>query len=111
MPTSEASGTQTATIGTEHTLSGAALTNNKVYVLVVDCAAMADGDEVELRVYTIALSAGTEGLAYIAVYRNLDGGFDPLKYSPPVPADISFKATLKQTTGTGRSFPWKILSL
>ena len=26
-------------------------------------------------------------------------------------ADVSIKATLKQTAGTGRAFPWKLLSL
>jgi len=44
----EASGTQAATISTEHTLS--TLTGAKVYTLFVDCANMADGDETEIRV-------------------------------------------------------------
>lgn len=108
MPTSIGSGTQTATIGTEHTL-GSADTTNKTYVLVVDTAAMVALDVLELRVYTIALTAGTERLAYFQVYRDTQN--EPMKYSVPVPADISCKATLKQTAGTGRAFPWKLLSL
>ncbi len=107
MPTVIASGTQTATIGTEHIL--ATDTTNKTYVLVVDTGAMVDGDVLELRIYTIVLSAGTERVAYVIEYDNLQG--EPQKYSVPVPADISFKATLKQTAGTGRAFPWKVLSL
>lgn len=111
MPTSEASGTQTAVINTEHTLS--TLTTNKTFVFVVDTGAMTQAsgvfDVVELRIYTIALTAGTERLAYIATYEGAQGS--PIKYSVPVPADISFKATLKQTAGTGRAFPWKVLSL
>lgn len=111
MPTSIASGTQSATVTTEHTL--ATDTSNKTFVLVVDAAALtvASGvaDVLELRIYTIALSAGTERLAYIAIYQGTQS--DPIKYSVPVPADISIKVTLKQAAGTSRSFPWKLLSL
>lgn len=108
MPTSIASGTQVAVIGTEHTLNTD--TSNKNYVLVVDANAMAAGDILELRLKTIALAAGAERQAYYAVYSGAQS-VDPIKYSIPVPADISCKATLKQTAGTGRSFPWKLLSV
>lgn len=107
MPTSIASGTQTAVVNTEHTL--ATDTTNQTYVLVVDTANLVNGDTLELRIYTIALTAGTERLAYTATYSHAQG--DPMKYSVPVPADISLKATLKQVAGTARSFPWKLLSL
>lgn len=107
MPTSISSGTQTATISTEHTL--ATDTTNHSYVLVVDTGAMVNGDILELRLYTIVLASGTERVAYIATYAHAQG--DPQKYSVPVPADISCKATLKQTAGTGRSYPWKLLAL
>lgn len=107
MPTSVTSGTQTATVNTEHTL--ATDTTNKTYVLVVDTGALVNGDTLELRLYTIVLASGTERVAYMATYVHAQP--DPQKYSVPVPADISLKATLKQTTGTGRSFPWKLLSL
>jgi hypothetical protein len=111
VPTSIASGTQTAVVNTEHVL--VTDTSNKVFVLVVDAAALtvAAGvaDVVELRIYTIALSAGAERLAYTATYVGIQG--EPMKYSVPVPADISFKATLKQVAGTARNFPWKVLSL
>jgi hypothetical protein len=111
VPTSIANGTQTAVIGTEHTL--ATDTTNKTYVLAVDCGALVGGatpDIVELRIYTINLSAGTERLAY---YAHAVGGqqTELIKYSPPVPARISCKATLKQVQGTGRAFPWDLMSL
>lgn len=102
-----ASGTQTATLDTEHTLSTD--TSNQTYVFVVDAAAMAVGDVLELYIYTKCLSGGTERLAYSIQYT--DAQAEPMKYSVPVPADISFKATLKQTAGTGRAFPWKVLAL
>ncbi len=102
-----ASGTQSATLDTEHTLSTD--TANHVYVLAVDAASLAMGDILELKLYTKVLSGGTERLAYHAVFRNTQS--DPAKYSPPVPANISLKATLTQTAGTGRSFPWALLAL
>lgn len=97
----------TASLSKEITL--ATDTTNKTYVLVVDAAAMALGDILELRVYTKALTGGAEGLAYSVVYSHAQA--DPLKYSPPIPADISCRATLTQPAGTARSFPWKLLSL
>ena len=65
MPTLVGSGTQTATVTTEHTLDTE--TTNGVFVLVVDTAAMLSGatpDELELRIYYTCLTSGTERLAY-----------------------------------------------
>jgi hypothetical protein len=100
-------GSQTATVGTEHTLHTE--TSGKVCVFVVDTANLAGGDTVELRIYTIARASGTERLAYYATYSHVQG--EPMKYSVPVPANISFKATLKQTAGTGRAFVWAVLGV
>lgn len=99
--------TQAATVGTEHTL--ATETGSKVYVLVVDLGPLANGDVVELTIYTKVRSTSTERVAYSASYAHAQ--VEPNKYSIPVPSDVSFKATLKQTAGTGRSFDWKLLSV
>lgn len=107
MPTLVASGTQAATIGTEHDL--ATDTTNKTFVLAVDVAALANGDLLELRIYTKILTGGTERLAYFTTYQHAQTS--PAVYSVPVPANIHLRATLKQTAGTGRSFPWALLSL
>lgn len=101
------SGTQSATLDTEHVLDND--TTGKTYVLVVDCGAMVDGDVVVFRIKTKVLAGGTLRLAYSATYAHLQG--DPNKYSVPVPADVEIECTLEQTDGTGRSFPWKLLSL
>lgn len=101
------SGTQAATISTEHDL--ATDTASHVYVLVVDAGAMVAGDVVILRLYTKVLSGGTERLAYSATFAHAQG--DPNKYSVPVPANISLRASLQQTAGTGRSFPWSLLAV
>ena len=102
----EASGTQTATVGTEHTL--ATLTTAKTFQLYVDLANLASGDVVELRVYLKVLSGGTSREAQYAVYSGVQG--QPIVWSIPVMSDIEVKFTLYQTAGTGRSFPWKVLS-
>jgi len=104
--TLSSSGTQTATINTEHTL--ATLTTNGTFVLEVDTSAMVSGDVLELRAYGKTLTAGTERTRYTATYVGVQS--DALKDSLPIPSDISTKFTLKQTAGTGRAFPWKVLS-
>jgi hypothetical protein len=107
MPSSVASGTQLAVISTEHTL--ATDTTGQTYVFVLDAANLAMGDTVELRVYTKCKSGGTERLAYLRSYNNTQG--ELIKYSVPIPADISCKVTLKQTAGTGRNFDWSLLRI
>jgi hypothetical protein len=107
--TENTSNSQTAVIGTEHTL--ATVTAAGIYVLRVDINNLAANDIVELRVYTKARN-GTD------TERMIHG---PATYGPIVPdqklvdsvpimATGDFKATLKQTAGTGRAFPWVILS-
>lgn len=107
MPTALATGTQAAVISTEHTL--ATDTSNKNVVLAVDLNALAAGDIVELRLKTKVLSGGTSRLAWYKAYANAQGV--PNVYSIPIPANIEVVATLKQTAGTGRSFPWALLSV
>jgi hypothetical protein len=109
MPTSIANGTVTpTTLGVEQDFA-AADTTNKTYVLVVDTFNLANGEEVEFTLYTKVLSGGTERIAYRKSYTHAQ--IEAIKYSPPVPADISFKASIKQTGGTLRAYAWKVLSL
>lgn len=105
---SNQSGSQTATISTEHNL-GSAITAAGVYVLVVDCNAMVNGDVLELRAKTKAKSGSTQRLAYFATYAHAQGELN--KYSVPIPVTDELQFTLKQTAGTGRAFDWNILSL
>ena len=102
------SGSQTATIGTEHTL--ATITTAGIWILVVDIAAMAAGDIVELRVYGKARSTDTERLLFgPESYGPIVPG-QLLVYSVPVVSPHSSRFSLKQTNGTGRAFPWAIYS-
>lgn len=105
----DSSGTQTATITTEHTL--ATVSTAGTFILLVDMNALASGDRVELRVKTKILSGGTTRVAYKGVYRNAQSVDDMIKISIPIPSDQEAVFTLKQTDGTGRAFPWKVMSL
>lgn len=103
-----ASGSQTATVTTEHTL-GSTITDAGVYQLVVDCNAMTGGstpDILELRYYGKARSSDTERL--IEVHRLVGAQAQPLVYCKPIISPHSLKVTLKQTQGTGRAYPWAV---
>lgn len=106
--TSNQSGSQTATIGTEHSL-GAAITAAGVYQLVVDTSALANGDVLELRVKTKAKAGSTSRVEEIITYVNAQTAQN--KRSVPYPVDTEIAFTLTQTAGTGRAFDWNILKL
>jgi hypothetical protein len=99
-------GTQLAVIGTEHSLT--TQTGKAIYRFFVDTANMVDGDELELRVYYTMLVGGTERLMHpVMLIKNAQSS--NIKRSLPIQSDISCRFTLKQTTGTGRNFAWKVM--
>ncbi len=100
------SGTQTATLDTEHTL--ATITDPGTYQLIVDLDNLANGDVVILRIKVKAFTGQSSKLLFSAIYAN-DQGSQCLAISPPIPAPIEFVATLEQMDGAaGRDFPWAI---
>lgn len=99
-----ASGTQTAD-GSEDALTTD--TTNATYSLLVDLTNMANGDIVELRVYTKVLSTGSLDLVWKGTFANAP--LAVVAQSPFVPSDQSIKATLKQIAGTNRNYDWKLL--
>ncbi len=105
----ESSGTQTAVINTEHSL--AAPTSAAARILEIDTVNMASGDVLELRIKVAALSAGTQRVLYFQKYLDAQPTDDLIKISVPVPSSQGATFTLKQTAGTGRDFPWAILTL
>lgn len=109
--TAQGSGTQTATVTTEHTLLDVAISGT--YTLHVDKNAMVDGDLLELRVYQIVLTGGTRRVAYYALFDGVQATDDLIAISVPISNELtdsgSLRFTLKQTTGTSRAFPWKVL--
>lgn len=107
MASEAAAGSQTAVITTEHTLS--TQSSAGVFVLLVDLTNMAGGDVLELRVKAKARSAEASAkVAYFATYANAQG--IPIAVSVPIAATYAV-FTLKQTAGTGRAYPWSVVSL
>jgi hypothetical protein len=110
----QATGTQTTTVTTEHTLTDIAVAGT--FTLHVDLVNMAAGDTVELRLYQIVLTGGTRRCVYYQSYTDAQGGDDTyprIAISVPISNELtdsgSLRATLKQTTGTSRNFDWKVL--
>lgn len=107
MPIAEhASGTQTATVGTEHVLGTADDATDGVFQLVVDMSALAAGDRVEFAVREKAISTGTQRRLVIGAFSGPVA--DPLYVSDSIILLHGWDFTLKQTAGTGRAFDWSI---
>lgn len=101
------SGSQTATIDTEHTLNATTPeTTDGVFQLFVDTNNMVKGDTLELRIKEKARSADTQRLVWIATLEGVQD--EPLFASPALILLHGWDMTLKQTAGTGRAFPWSI---
>ena len=109
--TAHASGTQTATISTEHFLTSPNVAGT--FTLHVDTNAMAAGDVLELRIYQMVLTGGTQRVAYFQQYIGAQNADDLIKISVPISNELTdtnaLRFSLKQTAGTGRAFPWKVL--
>jgi hypothetical protein len=109
--TAFASGTQSATVGTEHFL--ASVNEAGVYTFHVDTVNLAAGDALELRIYQMVLTGGTSRVAYFVTYGGAQPADDLIKISVPISNELtdanSLRFSLKQTVGTSRDFPWKVL--
>lgn len=112
--TADASGSTGGTIASEITLRDVAAAGT--YTLHVDLNVMASGDVVELRAYQMILTGGTRRCAYFQNFMDAQGGDDTyprIAVSVPISNELTdagaLRFTLKQTAGTGRVFPWKVL--
>lgn len=74
---------------------------------------MQQGDEIELRVYQIVLPGGTSRVVYYARYDGAQVADDKIKIGGPIGNELTdtnaLRFSLKQTFGTSRDFPWKVL--
>lgn len=109
--TAHASGTQTAVIGTEHFLTSPAIAGS--FTLHVDTVNMIAGDTLELRIYQMVLTGGAQRGAYFDTWTGAQSADDLIKISVPISNELTdtnaLRFSLKQTAGTGRNFPWKVL--
>jgi len=110
--TAYASGTQSATVTTEHFLSSPNVAG--VYTLHVDTVNMVAGDVLELRVYQMVLTGGTQRVVFQSSYVGAQAVDDLIKVSVPIANELTdtnaLRFSLKQTAGTSRNFPWKVLT-
>lgn len=102
---SVANGTQSATIDSLHTLSSQ--TGVGVYVLKIDTGNMVTGDTLEISIFDKVLSGGTLRLTQFV--KLVDAQDVPNWRSDAIPVDVEISVAIKQTSGTGSSFPWKLL--
>ncbi len=106
----EESGTQTATIDTEHTLGTDPRLTDATYVLMVDVTNHADGDVTLLRFYEKVTGTGDTQRSMI-LGTIVGSQTNALWFSIPVLSIFGGKFTLEQTDGTGRSFDWSIRTI
>lgn len=103
------SGTQTATVGTTHTLYSDIGTGNNIYVVMIDTGNLDYGDSVEIEILTRVLSTGVTRIILVGSYTGRQ--IEPIKLTPPIPSDQGIEVRLTQSEGTGRSFDWKVIGL
>jgi hypothetical protein len=110
MAVTDVHGSQAATVTTEHTLADTSTAGT--YVLSVDTNVMVAGDVLELRLYEMVLTSGTRRVAYYARYDGVQPADDMIKISVPISTALTdsgaIRATLLQTKGTSRTFPWNL---
>lgn len=110
--TAYASGTQTCTIDTEHFLSSPNVAGT--YTLHLDTNAMAAGDVLEVRVYQMILTGGTQRVVHFSSFSGAQPTDDKIKVSVPIGNELTdanaLRFSIKQTAGSSRSIPWKVLS-
>lgn len=112
MAVTDVNGTQTAVIGTEHTLADtSAAATYQLTVLLTNMQAL---DVLELRIYKMTLTGGVAG-ANCFIETRFDGAQpndDIIAMSIPVSTALTdsgaIRATLKQTAGTGRPYKWTL---
>lgn len=85
------------------------------YVFEADMGALASGEVMFLRVYTMVLASGTERLIEAGSFvAGTDA--DLIQRSEPIPIDVGSGITIRCTLQlinrtTNRSIPWKLFSL
>lgn len=106
-----ANGTQSATVTTEHFLTSP--NEAGIYTFHVDLVNMVAGDAVELRIYQMVLTAGTQRVAYLEAFQGAQPTDALIAISVPISNELTdtnaLRFSLKQTLGTSRNFPWKVL--
>lgn len=104
--TVSASGTKTAD-GTEQTLTTD--TTNATYQPKIDLSNMANGDALEVRIYTKVLSTSSLNQVWKGTYANI--GVNKVIIGPMLASDQSYSVTIKQVLAPSsyKNFDWSLL--
>lgn len=105
--TQHASGTQSATLDTEHFLGTDPDTTAGVFQFMVELSGMARGDRLEICVYEKINDSG-DTARKIATWVILHEQSDLLFVSPAMALLVGWRFSIQQTDGTGRSFQWSV---
>ena len=84
------------------------ISNAGVYVFKTDLGAMQNGDEIELR-FADKPTSGTIACIYQAGYAHTQA--TQIKASPPVVVSSLAHVSITLRGGTGRNFPFEVLSI
>jgi len=103
--------TVTPTLNTETFLANVAVPGS--YTLHLDLSAMAAGDYLEVRIYQMVLTGGTSRVAYFSNYSHAQPTDNMIAISVPISNELTdaqaLRFSIKQTSGTAKSYPHKIL--
>lgn len=102
-----ASGTQSATVTTEHFLGTDPDNTDGAFQFVVDMQNMVMGDTLEIRVYEAALT-GDSSSPQVECWYFYNTQVSPMFMSPALLLMHRWRFSIKQTTGTSRNFKWSI---
>lgn len=105
--TQHASGTQSATISTEHFLGTDPDTTSGIFQFWIETNNMARGDVLEISLYEeINDSADTNRKFFFDIIAH--DQFTPMYVTPSFMLMHGWRFSIKQIAGTGRSFQWSI---
>ena len=107
-----ASGTQSATVTTEHFLSSPNAVG--AFRLHVDLSNMVAGDVLELRIYKMVLTSGTSRVVWVEQWSGPQPTDALIIITDPIFNTLTdtnaVRFSLKQTFGTGRNFAWAVIN-
>lgn len=107
-----ATNTQAASIGTEHFLSSPNVAGK--FKLILDLSNMLEGDYLEVRRYKMAVTGGTSRVIDVTIFQGAPITDGAIAESAEIWNDLTdtnaCRFSIKQTLGTGRNFPWSVLS-
>jgi hypothetical protein len=109
MSTVVQSGSQTCTVGTEHTVT-TTINTAGTYQALFDLSNGVNGDRFELRVKRKVRAADSVVECYYACVEHVQTQKGKISIPIAIPTNGALDMSVKQVAGTGRAVPWSIES-